>query len=153
VDPRLLGVILKYQAAGDDEFFNGMCQLLLAFAGTEADPAIAAMLQRWASRFDSPQQFIVQHADNQGLWRGFARLKEHPRFTSIPEWDTTVQQVAQINIPENRRDDLLRVLEQSPRSYVFLEETLSKTSNFIHFRWDEVDRLDEAAHRLFREGA
>lgn len=153
VDPRLLGVILKYQAAGDDVFFNGMCQLLLAFAGTEADPAIAAMLQRWASRFDSPQQFIVQHANNQGLWRGFARLKEHPRFTSIPEWDTTVQQVAQINIPENRRDDLLRVLEQSPRSYVFLEETLSKTSNFIHFRWDEVDRLDDAAHRLFREGA
>lgn len=152
-DPRLLGVVLKYQAAGDDAFFNGLCQLLLAFPGPEVEPALAAMLKRWASRFDPTRRFIVQHAENHDLWRGFARLSEHPRLMSIVDWDTTIQRIAETEIYEHHRQSLLRILERSTRCYVFLEETLSKTSNFIHFRWDEVDRLDDAAHRLFREGA
>jgi hypothetical protein len=150
-DPRLLGIVLKYQAAGDDDFFNGMCQVLLAFAGPEVDPALAAMLSRWMSRFDLNQRFTVQQDNNHGLWRGFSRLGEHPRFTSIPEWDKAVQQVAELEISEHRRTGLMRALERSPRTYVFLETTLSKTSNFVHARWDEVDRLDDAAQRLFRE--
>lgn len=151
-DQRLIAIVLKFQAAGDDAFFNGMCQLLLAFTGSAVDPALSAMLRRWESRFDLTQRFLVQHADNQGLWRGFARLSEHPRLTSIPDWDTTIQRIAETELADFHRQSLLRVLERSSRSYVFLEETLSKTSNFIHFRWDEVDRLDDTAHRLFREG-
>lgn len=152
-DPRLLGLVLKYQAAGDDAFFGGMCRFLLAFSGNEADLALAAMLKRWANRFDANKRYMLQHAENHDLWRGFARLSEHPRLTSVPDWERTIQQVAETELYDHHRQDLLRVLERSPHSYVFTEETLSKTSNFIHFRHDEVDRLDDAAQRLFHEGA
>jgi hypothetical protein len=42
-----------------------------------------------------------------------------------------------------------RVLERDPRSYVHIESLAFRTADWTHFHRDEVDRLDEAADRLF----
>lgn len=45
----------------------------------------------------------------------------------------------------------MRVLEGDPGSYVTVESQLSREENWVHFTRSEIDSLDEAAERLFRE--
>lgn len=47
--------------------------------------------------------------------------------------------------------DIVRVLERDPRSYILIESRLFKAANWEHFHWDEIDRLDDAAEKLFHE--
>jgi hypothetical protein len=48
-------------------------------------------------------------------------------------------------------DNIVRVLERDPRSYILIESRLFKAANWEHFHQDEIDRLDNAAERLFAQ--
>lgn len=93
----------------------------------------------------------MQHHDNYPLWRGFDRLAEHPRFIQIKEWQTRLAAVLQASISWYQKQNIVRVLERDPRSYIQIEQMLFKYANFEHYHQDEIDRLDEAAERLFHE--
>jgi hypothetical protein len=47
--------------------------------------------------------------------------------------------------------DIVRVLERDPRCHTLIECRLFRATNWQHFHQDEIDRLDAAAERLFRE--
>jgi len=86
---------------------------------------------------------------NISLWRGFDRLTEHARLTIIPEWQSLLSRVLQVPIRWYHAENVVRVLERDPRSYILIESRLFKAENWEHFYHDEIDRLDSAAERLF----
>jgi hypothetical protein len=93
----------------------------------------------------------AQHDDNHALWRGFARLSEHPRFNLIEQWQPRLAEVLRVPMSWYRSENVLRVLERDPRSYTIIESRLLRATNWTHFRFDEIDRLDDAVGRLFCE--
>jgi hypothetical protein len=106
-------------------------------------------LGRWASRFDLTSP--APQAENIELWRGFARLKEHPRFREVAGWRKTLENVLIANMRWFHKQNILRVLEDDPGSYVTIESQLSREENWDHFLHSEIDALDKAADRLFHE--
>ena len=50
-----------------------------------------------------------------------------------------------------RTENIVRVLERDPQSYILIESRLFKAVNWEHFHWDEIDRLDAAGERLFHQ--
>ncbi len=71
------------------------------------------------------------------------------RFGWVPGWETRLLGILHSNIMWYQKQQIVRVLEKSRRSYVPLESMLLRTENFEHYWSDEVDRLDEACQRLF----
>ena len=51
------------------------------------------------------------------------------------------------------KQTITRVLERDPRTYVQLESLLFRSEDWEHFFEDEIDRLQEAAERLFGQVA
>jgi hypothetical protein len=94
---------------------------------------------------------VPQHDQNFELWRGFNRLAEHPRFNMIEGWRSRLASVLRLQIASYRSENIVRVLERDPRSYIQIESLLFKTANWEHFHQDEIDRLDDAAERLFSQ--
>jgi hypothetical protein len=93
----------------------------------------------------------LQHDENDALWRGFNRLAEHPRFTMIKGWQSSLALVLPAPMSWFRTENIVRVLERDPRSYILIESRLFKATNWEHFHQDEIDRLDDAGEKLFRE--
>lgn len=149
LDERLAPILHRYLLLGDDAFFESLCNLVQRILTPAAVPLLLGLLGRWASRFDviSP----AQHAKNIELWRGFARLKEHPRFREVAGWRKTLENVLAVNMRWFHKQDIVRVLEGDPGSYVTIESRLSREENWVHFNRSEIDTLDEAADRLFHE--
>lgn len=58
-----------------------------------------------------------------------------------------------LQIPMNwyHLQSIVRVLERDLGSYAQIECMLFKEADWAHFRQSEIDRLDAAADRLFRE--
>jgi hypothetical protein len=93
----------------------------------------------------------VLQAENIELWRGFARLREHSRFREVARWRKTLENVLATNMRWFHKQDIARVLEGNPGSYVTVESRLSREENWVHFNRCEIDSLDEAAEKLFQE--
>jgi hypothetical protein len=148
LDTRIVPFLLRYVSSGTDEFFESLCTLALQINTPEIDDVLAGLFYRWTQRFDirSP---VLQHDQNHELWRGFNRLAEHPRFNMVEGWQSRLASVLRARIAWYRSQNIVRVLERDPRSYIQIESLLFKAENWGHFHQDEIDRLDDAAERLF----
>lgn len=150
VDARIAPFLVRHISSGTDELFEGLCTLALQIDASEIDPILAGLLYRFVRRFDVTAP-LLQHRDNHALWRGFNRLVEHRRFTLIKGWQSNLAPVLQVPIVWYRAENIVRVLERDPRSYILIESRLFRAANWEHFHSDEVDRLDDAAERLFHD--
>lgn len=148
IDARIIPTLMRYVSSGTDNLFEGLCRLTLQVTTPEVDSVLSSLLYRWSQRFDVTS-IASQHDDNYPLWRGFKRLTEHPRFTKISGWMSLLEQVLLTPIAWFHAQDIVRVLEGDPRSYTLIESRLFKTENWEHCYVDEIDRLDDAAERLF----
>jgi hypothetical protein len=150
IDARIVPMLTRYISSGTDDVFEGLCVLALQVNTPEIDPVLSGLLYRWTQRFDTTS-LVSQHDMNIPLWRGFDRLTEHARFAMIPEWQSLLSRVMQVPIRWYHAENVVRVLERDPRSYILIESRLFKTENWEHFYHDEIDRLDSAAERLFSQ--
>jgi hypothetical protein len=148
VDARIISLLLRHTSTGSDEFFETLCTLVLQLNTPEVDPLLSGLLFRFVQSFDL-QLKNVQHTLNQGLWRGFNQLARHPRFEMIAGWQPRLAPLLRAQLDWVNRQNILRVLERSPRSYITIESQLFRATNWRHFYQDEIDRLDAAAERLF----
>jgi hypothetical protein len=148
IDARIIPTLMRYITSGTDELFEGLCMLALQVNTPEIEPVLSGLLYRWSQRFDRTS-IASQHDGNISLWRGFREITEHPRFTSISGWMSLLEQVLQTRIQWLHAQDIVRVLERDPRSYILIESRLFKAENWEHFYQEEIDRLDDAAERLF----
>lgn len=149
LDERLAPILHRYLLLGDDAFFESLCNLVQRILSPAAVPLLSGLLRRWASRFDIKSP--VPEAENIELWRGFARLREHPRFRDVAGWRKTLENILAANIRWFRKEDIVRALEDDPGSYVTVESRMLQEENWYHFNRCEIDRLDEAAERLFHK--
>lgn len=149
LDDRLAPIVHRCLFLGDDAFFESLCNLVRRISSQAAIPLLSGLLSRWASRFDATSPHV--HDNDIELWRGFARLSEHPRFRDVVGWRKILESVLASNMRWFHEQDIVRVLEGDPGSYVTIETRLSREENWVHFNISEVDRLDEAAERLFHE--
>ncbi|WP_316186685.1 MULTISPECIES: HEAT repeat domain-containing protein [unclassified Bradyrhizobium] len=148
VDARAVPLLLRHTSTGSDEFFETLCTLVLQLNTPEVDPVLSGLLFRFVQSFDI-QSMNVQHTLNQGLWRGFNQLARHPRFEMIAGWQSRLAPLLGARLDWFHRENILRVLEKSPRSYLIIESQLFRATNWRHYQQDEIDRLDAAAERLF----
>ena len=148
IDLRLIPTLTHFLSVGGDDIFEGLCILAKCIDTPEIQPILEGLLHRWIQRFDvqadRPQNGKAIH-----LWRGFARLIEHPRFNTIPGWPQQLEAVLRAPMAWFHAQSIVRVLEQDPGSYVLIEARLFKEANWEHYQEDEVERLDRAAEVLF----
>jgi hypothetical protein len=150
VDGRMVPFLSRYVFSGTDQFFEGLCTLALRVSLPEIDNVLASLFYRWTQRFDI-RSTVPQHDQNYELRRGFKRLSEHPRFGMIEGWQSRLALLLHVPLSWYWRQDIVRVLERDPRSYVHIESLLFKAENWEHFYRDEIDWLDESAERLFQQ--
>lgn len=150
IDARIVPYLDRYLSSGADEFFEGLCTLATCVTTPDIDGVLAGLLYRWTHRFDIQSQ-VIQHDENHPLWRGFKRLTAHPRFESIDGWQTYLATVLGSRLFWYHAEEVVRVIERSPRSYALIELRLFKEANWQHRPHDEIDRLDAAAERLFSQ--
>ena len=148
VDGRIVPFLLRHMSAGTSEHFENFCTIALLVDTPEIDPVLSGLLYRFVQQFDFQSPF-VQHTENYALWRGFKQLAKHPRFAMIPGWQSRLAPLLQLQLSWVHSEQIVRELERSPRSYSLIEARLFRTTNWVHFNQDEIDRLDAAAERLF----
>jgi hypothetical protein len=130
--------------------FEGLCILTKRIDAREIVPILEGLLHRWIQRFDV-QAHRSQNDESFALWRGFARLREHPRFDGILDWPQQLEAVLRAPMAWYHAQSIVRVLERDSGSYTLIEARLFKEANWEHYREDEVDRLDRAAEALFSQ--
>nr|WP_315594884.1 hypothetical protein [uncultured Cupriavidus sp.] len=145
LNEKLAPILHRYVLMGDDAFFESLCNLVQRVESPAAVPILSGLLGRWASHTGSPRSANIE------LSRGFVRLREHPRFRDVPGWRRTLENALDANMWWFDRQDIFRILEGDPGSYVIVESQLVREENWAHFRRSEIDSLDEAAERLFHE--
>jgi len=150
IDGRLIPTLSRFLAVGGDDVFGGLCVLAKCIDIPEILPILEGLLHRWIQRFDV-KAIGLQNEESDFLWRGFARLTEHPRFDAIPDWPRELEAVLLASISPHRAQSIVRVMERDPRSYVVIEARLFNEGNWDHYEVDEVDRLDRAAEALFSQ--
>jgi len=148
VDGRIVPLLLRHISSGTDEFFESLCALTLLVETQEIDPVLSGLLYRFVQHFDLRSPYL-QHSENFTFWRGFKQLARHPRFEMISGWQSRLAPVLQVQLHWFHAEEIVRVLERSPRSYSLIEARLFRATNWYHFPQDEIDRLDAAAERLF----
>ncbi|WP_287881878.1 HEAT repeat domain-containing protein [Aquitalea sp.] len=148
IDGRLIPVLTRFLSVGGDDFFEGLCILARCIDTPDIQPILEGLLHRWIQRFDV-QADRPQNDEAFSLWRGFARLSEHPRFNTIPDWSQQMEAVLRAPMAWFHAQSIMRVLERDSQSYVLVEARLFKEANWEHYREDEFERLDRAAETLF----
>lgn len=148
VDGRLIPALARFLAVGGDDLFEGLCVLAKRIDVPEILPILEGLLHRWAQRFDVKADH-PQNDEAVALWRGFARLTEHSRFSLIPDWPQQLEAILRAPMAWYHAQSVVRVLERDAASYALIEARLFKEANWEHYREDEVDRLDRAAEVLF----
>lgn len=149
LDERLVPILHRYLLLGDNAFFESLCSLVKRISSPAAVPLLSGLLERWASCFGAWSPALQDESIE--LSRGFARLREHPRFCEVTGLRKTLENVLSANIRWFHKQEIMRVLEGDPSSYVTVERQLLREENWHHFMHSEIDALDEAAERLFHE--
>ena len=148
VDEDFAPVLVRYASAGADNVLETLSQLALRIPGPVADRLIDLLFQRCAFR-------LAQRARNQRrvqqseLARAVHSLIKHPRFSAIPHIATKLEELMRLSLPDYETRAVLTAFASHPRAYITLEELLLRTVVFEHYHEDQVDRLDDAADRLF----
>jgi RecA/RadA recombinase len=150
MDERIIPYLQRNLASGSDEMLAGLCTLASGTNTAAIVPVLDALLTRWCRRFD-PRAKADQHTENHVLWQAFTPLSRHARFRDLPDWRGRLETVLRGRLRWFHADSLVRVLELDPRSYVFIEQRGGSTEDWDHYLVDEIDRLDEAAERLFSQ--
>ncbi|MGB4074155.1 hypothetical protein [Pseudomonas sp.] len=148
IDARLIPALARFLHTGGDDFFEGLCILAKCIDAPEIQPILEGLLHRWVQRFDL-QAGPPKNDEAFLLWRGFARLNEHPRFGAISDWPQQLETVLRAPMAWYHSQTIVRVLERDPGSYYLVEARLFKETNWEHYREDEIERLDRAAEALF----
>ena len=148
IDHRLISALTRFLSVGGDDIFEGLCILAKCIDAPEIQPILEGLLHRWIQRFDV-QADRPQNDEAFHLWRGFARLIEHPRFDAIPGWPQQLEVVLRAPMAWFHAQSIVRVLERDSGSYALIEARLFKEANWEHYQEDEVERLDRAAEVLF----
>jgi hypothetical protein len=150
IDARLIPALTRFIAVGGDDLFEGLCILVKRINVPEIQPILEGLLHRWIQRFDV-QADRAQNDEAFLLWRGFARLSEHPRFGEISDWPHQLEALLRAPMAWYHAQSIVRVLERDLGSYTLIEARLFKEANWEHYREDEVERLDHAAEALFHQ--
>ena len=152
VDGRIAPFLMRHVSSGTDELFEGLCTLALRIDAPEIDPVLAGLLFRFTRRFDVRAARSAAQQQSRAVARNLNRLAEHPRFTLIKGWTSSLASVLQAPMVWFCAENIVRVLERDPRSYILIESRQLKAANWEHFHWDEIDRLDDdAGEKLFRQ--
>lgn len=113
----------------------------------EIDLVLKKLFSRFVQFFNKTSQVDVNY--DTSIWRGFNYITNHQRFEFIPNLVSGLTKVLKSDLMYFHKQDILRILEQYPSSYITIEYQLLNTSNFENSFNDEIDRLDDAAEKLF----
>lgn len=113
----------------------------------DIDLVLRKLFSRFVQFFNKTSQINVNY--NIQIWRGFNYITNHKRFEFIPNLVLELTTVLKSDLTYSHKQDILRILERHPSSYITIESQLINTSNFECFTEDEVDRFDDAAEKLF----
>ena len=148
IDERIVPYLSRYSSVGTDGLLEVLCAMAGRVDAPSIDSPLALLFDRWIHRFDLKNK-KAQHDHNTPLWRAFGRLRSHPRFLHIPNYDHRLIDLLLLPLRWFHKNDLVSVVLESPRSYTRLEMMLFKAAPFEHWFEDDVDRLDAAAEALF----
>lgn len=147
IDSRIISFIKPLVLSGNSNIFEGLCMLAAEVNTDDIDLVLRKLFSRFVQFFNKTPQVDVNY--NIPIWRGFNYITNHQRFEFIPNLVSELTIVLKSDLMYSHKQDILRILERHPSSYITIESQLINTSNFECFAKDEVDRLDEAAEKLF----
>jgi hypothetical protein len=150
IDVRMIPYLRQFADMGTDGLMESLCSMARRIDDPAIDSVLIALFRRWRARFDHKVKHS-QHDDNRPLWRALGYLRSHPRFQLVPGYADRLIELLHHSMKSWHKDDIVRILIESPRSYARLECSLFRAAPFEHYHEDEVERLDAAADRLFRE--
>lgn len=149
LDTRIVPVLASNVTLGTDDMLESLSRLSRAIETSEIDRVLTSLFKRWTNRFKIIQ--LTRLGDpNQHFWRAFRHLVDHPRFDEIKDWPAKMAPILYSpRLAWFYKQDVTRVLERDPRSYIHLENVRFKAEDWEHFYQDEIDLLDQSCDRLF----
>ncbi|MDO6643237.1 hypothetical protein [Acinetobacter guillouiae] len=147
IDSRIISFINPLVLSGNSNIFEGLCMLAAEVNTDDIDLVLRKLFSRFVQFFNKTSQINVNY--NIQIWRGFNYITNHKRFEFIPNLVLELTTVLKSDLTYSHKQDILRILERHPSSYITIESQLINTSNFECFTEDEVDRFDDAAEKLF----
>jgi hypothetical protein len=112
IDGRLIPAFTRFLSVGGDDLFKGLCVLAKCIDAPEIVPVLEGLLHRWVQRFDVRAVEFQNNDEAFDLWSGFARLCEHSRFESIPDWPQQLEAVLMTRMAWHHAQSIVRVLER-----------------------------------------
>jgi len=149
LDGRMIPFLTMHSASGTEEIFEGLCGLAREIETPAIDPVLENLFRRWTNYFKVSKK--TNHLNvSHFVWRAFRYLNEHPRFNLIKDWHGLLMPVMSAPIRWHQKQDVTRVLERDPRSYIKLEQLLFRAEDWQIYFEDEIDRLQNSTERLFQ---
>ena len=151
LDARIVPVMATNVTSGTDEMLESLSRLSRVIETSEIDRVLTSLFKRWIGQFEIIQSTGIDDTSYH-YWRAFRYLSDHPRFERIRDWPSKLAPILYSpHVAWFRKQDLARVLERDPRSYIHLENARFKANDWEHFYQEEIDLLDQACDSLFRE--
>jgi len=150
IDDRMIPFLASYASSGTDEIFEGLCGVARLLDSPAVVPMLSALFRRWAAYFEDWQTVGRQRVSHH-VWRAFRDLTEHPQFEHIEARHGLLSRVLHTPLPWYDKQQVTRVFERDSGSYIQLESLLFRSEDWEHFYEDEIERLQEAAERLFKQ--
>ena len=151
LDERIIPVMASSVTSGTDEMLESLTRLSRVIETSEIDGVLSFLFNRWTTQYEIVQSTGFDDS-NHHYWRAFRNLSDHPRFDQIKDWPSRLTPILYSpHLAWFRKQDLARVLERDPRSYIHLENVRFKAQDWEHFYQEEIDLLDQACDRLFRQ--
>ncbi|MCY4557716.1 MAG: hypothetical protein OXF79_15315 [Chloroflexi bacterium] len=150
IDARMVPIVASNLTTGTAATLESLSELAGMIVSPEIDKVLTFLFARWFGQFQAGQ--LGENLDsNHHFWRAFRNLTSHPRFEKIDDWPGKLALVLYSReLAWFRKQDVARVLERDPRSYIHLENVLFKSQDWEHFAQEEIDLLDESCNRLFK---
>jgi hypothetical protein len=148
IDDRMVPFLAMNMSSGTDEVFAGLCELARAVSSPAIDDVLSGLFQRWTGHFKGWRTTGPRQTSHH-IWRAFGDLTGHPRFDHIEGWQRLLSSVLYAPLAWYHKQHVARVLERDPGAYIQLESLLFKSEDWAHYYEDEIDRLEQAAERLF----
>ena len=151
LDDRIVPILAANLTSGPAERLESLSRLARKIQGPKIDRVLAYIFNRWIGHFKGRQTGEGIELGHE-YWRAFRELTDHPRFTLINNWpEELVPILYSRDLAWFRKQDVTRVLEGDPRSYIHLENVLFKSEEWEHFYQEDIDVLEQSCNRLFSE--